>query len=116
MKITIHKYSNRIDLIKFLRSKENIELSKAVEIVKNLPYVFENLSKWDAQCLQREIENFAISTLEKEKEDQEYETSTCNFDPPQEYKEAVAWEETLSDQQKQYINVIVRWRASPVVS
>jgi len=117
MRLVIEKCLDRMKLIKFIRTRESQPLSKTIEIVENLPYMFEYVSKMEAESLQKIMEGFAICSIEREEwEDDGFPMQfNCNINPPQEYIDASAWYETLTDQHKQFVDEIVKWRSRPAV-
>ena len=118
MRLVIQEYFDRVKFVKWLRAKENLPLHEAVEISRNLPYAFEFLSKLDAKAMQQEVAVFAISILEEEEDDKVIDCCPIfnwNINPPQEYIDAADWYNTLSDQHKQFVDEIVKWRSRPAV-
>ena len=110
--ITINECSNKIKLIKFFRSfNRNITLSEAVYRADHLPFKYEE-SHADIVDIENQIKDFAKFTTEEEKEFCYY---NLNINPPQEYIDAVAWYETLSEQEKYHVDQIAIWRSRPAV-
>lgn len=114
LSITINECSNRIKLIKFFRSYDHyLSLSEAIYRADHLPFTYER-SHADIVDIENQIKDFAKFEIEEE---DEYGSIVYNWNinPPQEYIDAVAWYETLSDQEKNHVDQIATWRMRPAV-
>lgn len=119
MKLIITKYTDRLKLIKFfrcIRGAYNTSLSDAVYYVNHLPYVFDGISKFYAEEIQKKIKDCALFSIEEnELNEDKFCNYNLNINPPQEYIDAIAWYETCCEEHKQYIDQIVLWKNKPAV-
>ena len=115
MKFTITKCKNKLSLVKFFREEiRNITLQEALHFVENLPYSWNDISKAEADDLRRRTADFTDSTIEQDIEDN-YSCYNININPPPEFITAMAWYETLSEEEKIYVDQIALWRNRPAV-
>lgn len=113
MKFTIAKATNRLELIKFFRKEiNNLSLQEAVYYTDNLPYAWNDMTRYEVEDLRKRTKNFADSEVE---EDIEEEICNINISLPPEYFAAMAWFETLSNEDKAHVDVIAMWRYRPAV-
>ena len=118
MKLTIVKYTDKVKLIKFLRDphfsylRAGDSLQQALYIVNNLPHVFTDLCKNDCDKIQDQIKNCAVSVANLEEWDYHYNDDFGRqYTPPKEFLEAQEWFETLTEEHKNHINEIVKWKS-----
>lgn len=116
MKLTITKVLDRVKLIQFFRKEiKDISLQEAVLYVNTLPYKFENLGKYEAESLKKELSGIAEVEIEEESHEQEFNFCNMNINLPQEYIDAMAWYETLSEENKKHVSQIASWWGRPAV-
>jgi hypothetical protein len=113
MKFTITKYLNKISLVKFFREEiPNLSLQEALYYAENLPYSWDDLSKFSADHLKEKVKGFAEYVMEDDPEDMYY---NININPPPEFTTAMELYNTLSDENKAHVDQIALWRNRPAV-
>lgn len=117
MKLTINSTSDRIKLIKFLRSYyTNLTLKDAIDLADNLPSSFEDLSKADCNDVKKQILDYTSFSVEEEEKFQcDFGIFNININPPEEFLDALAWYDSCSDEHKAYIEQIISWRSRTAV-
>jgi len=118
MKLTIIKCSDRIKLVKFFRFfTMDLALREAIYRADHLPFTYEDLPPADIREIEKEIRDFAEFVIE----DDDYDNNipcgvfmyNLSINPPQEYVDAMAWYDTLSEKEKNHIEQIIIWKNLP---
>lgn len=126
MKVTVSEITNKIGFIHSFRKIYNhMSLQEVLSFVNSLPYIIEVSSETEANEIKNSLNNYAKIEIEEEEEIQ-YDPRlgapvgfnilyNCNINPPQEYIDAMAWHDSLSEKEKEHINQIILWRSRPAV-